>query len=146
MGLLDKVKSTATQAMAGTAQVTSQVSTQVSAKVEQVQLRKKADDAARQLGYLVVRQHEGAALDQTEVERLVGVVRDAEAQIRRAGEPQTAQSGARPADERAAGQGAGGPSADEATATAGTGGSAAEGGSADDAAADAETEGGAPSA
>ncbi len=95
MGLLDKVKSTATQAMAGTAQVTSQVSTQVSAKVEQVQLRKRADDAARQLGYLLVREREGAALDQAEVDRLVGVVQGAEAQIRRAADHPTSEGAAR---------------------------------------------------
>lgn len=145
MGLLDRVKSTATQAMAGTAQVTTQVSTQVSAKVEQVQLRKKADDAARQLGYLLVRQHEGAALDQVEVDRLVGVLRDAEAQIRRASAPQASQGGARRDGGGAAERSAGEPTAAEATARTGTAGT---GGGADpsrDAAADAQAHGGAAS-
>jgi hypothetical protein len=52
MGLLDKVKSAAQDAAAAAKKGTAQVQE----KVEHAQLRKRADEAAKQLGYLIVRE------------------------------------------------------------------------------------------
>ena len=74
MGLMDKVKAAAekaaTEAKKGTAQVKE--------KIGDAQLRRKADDAAKRLGYLVVK--EGTASG-AEADALVAEVKDLEAKI-----------------------------------------------------------------
>jgi hypothetical protein len=74
MGLMDKVKAAAekaaTEAKKGTAQVKE--------KIGDAQLRRKADDAAKRLGYLVVK--EGTAAG-AEADALVAEIKDLEAKV-----------------------------------------------------------------
>jgi hypothetical protein len=67
MSWLDKVKKAAGDA-----------TTQVQSKVEHAKTRKKADEAAKQLGYLVFRERTGGASAGEEVERLVAEIKAAE--------------------------------------------------------------------
>jgi hypothetical protein len=78
MSFLDKVKAAAqdvgTAAKKGTAQI--------QGKIEQGQLRKKADDSARQLGYLVVRERTDGTPAGEEADRLVQEIVGLEAQMK----------------------------------------------------------------
>jgi hypothetical protein len=96
MSFLDKVKAAAqdvgTAAKKGTAQI--------QGKIEQGQLRKKADDAARQLGYLIVRERTDGTPAGEEADRLVQEIVGLEAQMKAEAEA-TAQAAAE-ADAQAA--------------------------------------------
>jgi hypothetical protein len=78
MGFLDKMKQTAsqvaTEAKKGTAQVQE--------KIERGQIRKKADEAAKQLGYLIVRERSEGTLAGPEADRLVAEVVSLEQQLK----------------------------------------------------------------
>jgi hypothetical protein len=77
MGLMDKVKAAAdkavTEAKKGTAQV--------KGKIEDAQLRRKADDAAKRLGYLVVKERTEGAPAGEEADRLVEEIKALEVEI-----------------------------------------------------------------
>jgi hypothetical protein len=83
MGILDKAKAAAEkvaeEAKKGTAQVQD--------KVGQAQTRKKADDLAKQLGYLIVKERSGGPPAGTEADRLVGEIGDLEAKLTAASTP-----------------------------------------------------------
>jgi hypothetical protein len=79
VSFLDKVKQAAEKAAEGAKKGTAQVKE----KIELGQLRKKADEDARQLGYLIVREREGAPAGE-ELDRLVQEIQALEAQIREA--------------------------------------------------------------
>ncbi|HYT29856.1 MAG TPA: hypothetical protein VEN82_03695 [Actinomycetota bacterium] len=78
MGLLDKVKAVAkdvaVEAKKGTATL--------QGKLETGQLRKKADENAKQLGYLIVRERTEGTPAGEEADRLVGEIAGIEAQIK----------------------------------------------------------------
>ena len=78
MSFLDKVKAAAqdvgTAAKKGTAQI--------QGKIEQGQLRKKADDSARQLGYLIARERTDGTPAGEEADRLVQEIAGLETQIK----------------------------------------------------------------
>jgi hypothetical protein len=78
MGLLDKVKAVAkdvaVEAKKGTATL--------QGKLETGQLRKKADEAAKQLGYLIARERSEGAAAGEDADRLVGEIVAIEAQIK----------------------------------------------------------------
>jgi len=77
LSFLDKVKQTASQVAADA----KKAGAQIQSKVEQSQLRKKADENAKQLGYLVVRERtEGTAAGE-EGDRLVAEIVDLEREI-----------------------------------------------------------------
>ncbi|MGZ8611798.1 MAG: hypothetical protein ACXWX0_05935 [Actinomycetota bacterium] len=67
MSWLEKVKKVAGDA-----------TTQVQSKVEHAKTRKKADDAAKQLGYLVFRERTGGAAAGDEADKLVAEIKAAE--------------------------------------------------------------------
>jgi len=77
MGLLDKAKAAAEkvaeEAKKGTAQVQD--------KVDQAQTRKKADDLAKQLGYLIVKERSGGEAAGTEADGLVAQIQALEAKL-----------------------------------------------------------------
>lgn len=77
MGLMDKIKSAAQDVAteAKKATVTGK------SKLDQMQLRKKADEAAKQLGYLVHAERAKGAPAGPEADRLVGEITAAEAEI-----------------------------------------------------------------
>ncbi|MGZ4154359.1 MAG: hypothetical protein ACXVQ0_07745 [Actinomycetota bacterium] len=77
MGLMDKVKQVAGEMGEAAKKGASQVQT----KVEQTQLRRKADDAAKRLGYLVYRERTGGEPAGAEADALVAEIKDAEEQI-----------------------------------------------------------------
>ena len=77
MGLLDKVKSVAQDAAAAAKKGTAQVQE----KVEHAQLRRKADDSAKQLGYLIVRERTSSVPAGDEGDRLVAEIVALEAQL-----------------------------------------------------------------
>jgi len=77
MGFMDKVKATA-QDVAGQAQ---KVTSQAQSKLEQTQLRRKADDVARNLGYALVRQRTQGVDAAADIDAMVAEVTVIEAQI-----------------------------------------------------------------
>jgi len=77
MSLLDKAKSVAEKAVAEA----KKGAAQVQEKVEDVQLRRKADGLAKELGYLLVRQKGGDASAAGEIDRLVAEIGTIEEQI-----------------------------------------------------------------
>jgi hypothetical protein len=77
MGLMDKVKQVAGEM----GEVAKKGASQVQTKVEQTQLRRKADDAAKRLGYLVHRERTGGDPAGAEADALVAEIKDAEEQI-----------------------------------------------------------------
>ena len=77
MGLLDKVKAQAQNVAAEAKKATAQAQD----KVGQMQLRKKADEAAKQLGYLVHKERTGGAAGGADADRLVQEITDLEAQM-----------------------------------------------------------------
>jgi hypothetical protein len=104
MGLMDKVKQVAGEMGEAAKKGASQVQT----KVEQTQLRRKADDAAKRLGYLVYRERTGGGSAAGDVDALVAEIKDAEAQLEAANAAE-AQLEATNAAEAAAGSTAMGP-------------------------------------
>jgi septal ring factor EnvC (AmiA/AmiB activator) len=91
VSFLDKVKQAAEKAAEGAKKGTAQVKE----KIELGQLRKKADEDAKQLGYLMVREREGTPSG-PEADRLVLEIQALEAQIREASEEAEAAEGAEP--------------------------------------------------
>jgi hypothetical protein len=95
MGLMDKVKAAAdkavTEAKKGTAQV--------KGKIEDAQLRRKADDAAKRLGYLVVKERSEGAPAGEEADRLVEEIKALEVEI--AAEAEGGESPATPSEPEA---------------------------------------------
>ena len=83
MGLLDKAKAAAEkvaeEAKKGTAQVQD--------KVEQAQTRKKADELAKQLGYLIVKEGSGGEPAGGDADRLVAEIQVLEAKLAAAADP-----------------------------------------------------------
>src|SRR5918999_3752880 len=77
MGLMDRVKA---QAQNVAAQAKSAAG-QAQDKMEQMQLRKKADEAAKQLGYLIHKERTSGATAGAEAEKLVAEITDFERQI-----------------------------------------------------------------
>ena len=77
MGLMDKVKAQAQNAAAQAKAATAQAQ----GKVEQIQLRKKADEAAKQLGYLVHKEKTGGGAAGAEADKLVAEISDLERQM-----------------------------------------------------------------
>ena len=77
MSLMDKVKKAATV----TAEAAKKGAGQAKDKVEQHQLRKKADESAKQLGYLVFKERTQGAPAGTEADRLVSEITSLEAQL-----------------------------------------------------------------
>ena len=90
MGLLDRVRQAAGEA----AEAAKKGASQVQSKVEQTQVRKRADDAAKQLGYLIVRERQGGAPAGAEVDRLVAEIEAAEHELERIRSEEAAASGA----------------------------------------------------
>jgi hypothetical protein len=77
VGFMDKIKSAAQDVATEAKKATAQGKN----KLDQMQLRKKADDAAKQLGYLVHAERTGRAPAGAEADRLVGEITQAEADI-----------------------------------------------------------------
>lgn len=77
MGLMDKVKAQAQKA----AEQAKSAAGQAQDKMEQMQLRKKADEAAKQLGYLVHKERTGGAPAGAEADKLVTEISDLERQM-----------------------------------------------------------------
>ena len=77
MGLMDKVKAQAQNVAAEAKKATAQAQ----GKVGQIQLRKKADEAAKQLGYLVHKERTGGASGGAGADRLVAEITDLERQM-----------------------------------------------------------------
>jgi membrane protein involved in colicin uptake len=77
MGLMDKVKAQAQNVAAEAKKATAQAQ----GKVGQMQLRKKADEAAKQLGYLVHKERTGGAAGGSDADRLVAEITDLERQM-----------------------------------------------------------------
>ena len=88
MGLMDKVKQVAGEMGEAAKKGASQVQT----KVEQTQLRRKADDAAKRLGYLVYRERTGGPTAGAEADGLIAEIKDAEEQIAAAAAAEAAES------------------------------------------------------
>jgi ATP-dependent DNA ligase len=77
MGFMDKVKETAQKAAEGA----KKGSAQLKDKVEDTQLRRKADENAKQIGYLVVQQKTEGASNGAEIDRLADEIVALEAKI-----------------------------------------------------------------
>jgi hypothetical protein len=77
MGFLDKVKQTAGQVAAEA----KKGKEQVKEKIEHGQIRKKADEAAKQLGYLIVKERTEGAPAGEEGDRLVSEIVELEKQL-----------------------------------------------------------------
>lgn len=82
MGILDKAKAAAEKV----AQEAKKGTAQVQDKVEHAQTRKKADDLAKQLGYLIVKERGGEPAG-AEADRLVGEIQALEAKLAEAPDP-----------------------------------------------------------
>jgi hypothetical protein len=78
MGLMDKMKAAAQDVATGAAKATEKGKS----KVEEVQLKRKQDEAAKQLGYLVHAQRtEGGAVSGEDIDRLVFEISSLQTQI-----------------------------------------------------------------
>jgi hypothetical protein len=88
MSLLDKMKSAAQDA----ATAAKKGAAQVKDKAGDTMLRRKADEAAKQIGYLVYKERTGGESVGAEVDRLIGEIASFEAQI--AAGPATDDGGA----------------------------------------------------
>lgn len=84
MSLMDRVKKAAT----ATAEAAKKGAGQAKEKVEHLQLRRKADDAAKQLGYLIYRERTQSTPAGEEADRLVSEIASLEAQLAEDGEPE----------------------------------------------------------
>jgi hypothetical protein len=83
MGILDKAKAAAEKV----AQEAKKGTAQVQDKVEHAQTRKKADELAKQLGYLVVKERSGGEVASAEADQLVGEIQALEAKLAAASDP-----------------------------------------------------------
>jgi hypothetical protein len=96
MGFMDKVKSAA----ADVATQAQKATTQAQSKIEQTQLRRKADDVARNLGYAVVRQRTQGVDAAADIDAMVAEITALETQIAAEAaaptEPSAGPSGAAP--------------------------------------------------
>jgi hypothetical protein len=79
MGLMDKLKETA-QEVAGEAR---KATVQGKGKLEEIALRRRMDDSARKLGYLVFRERSQGTPSGTEADALIADMRELEDQIAR---------------------------------------------------------------
>lgn len=79
MGLLDRVKQVAGEA----AEVAKKGASQVQSKVEQTQVRRRADEAAKQLGYAIYRERHGDTAAGGEIDRLLADIEAAEDELER---------------------------------------------------------------
>lgn len=77
MGLLDKAKDLASKA----AEEAQKAAGAAKDKVDDVQARRKADDLAKQLGYLVVRERTEGTTETEEADRLVSEISAIEAML-----------------------------------------------------------------
>ena len=77
MGLMDKVKAQAQNVAAQAKNAAGQAQD----KMEQVQLRKKADEAAKQLGYLIHKERTGGAAAGADADKLVAEISELERQM-----------------------------------------------------------------
>lgn len=77
MGLMDKVKAQAQNAAAQAKAAAGQAQD----KMGQMQLRKKADEAAKTLGYLIHKERTGGGAGGAEAEKLVAEITDLERQM-----------------------------------------------------------------
>ncbi|MDQ3956955.1 MAG: hypothetical protein M3273_01400 [Actinomycetota bacterium] len=82
MGLMDKMKASAQNVAAEAKKATAQAQ----GKMEQMQYRKKADEAAKQLGYLVHKERTQGAAAGADADRLVAEITELERQIAAEGE------------------------------------------------------------
>ena len=95
MGLMDKIKTAAQDVAAEAKKATDKGKT----KLDQIQLRKKADEAAKQLGYLLHAERTKGTPAAAEMDRLVIEITQAEAEIAAAEADAQAPSGpAQPAE------------------------------------------------
>ena len=90
MGLMDKVKASAQNVAAEAKKATAQAQ----GKMEQMQYRKKADEAAKKLGYLIHKERTQGAVAGAEADGLVQEITDLEAQL--AAEEGASESGSAP--------------------------------------------------
>ena len=88
MGLMDKVKAAAQDAAAAAKKGTAQVQ----GKVEHAQMRKKADESAKELGYLIVSERTKGESAGANLDRLVTEIVGIEAQLSDTGEAPGEQS------------------------------------------------------
>ncbi len=77
MGILDKAKAAAEKV----AEEAKKGSAQVQGKMEHAQMRKKANELAEQLGYLIVKERSGGEPAGPEADRLVGEIQTLEAKL-----------------------------------------------------------------
>lgn len=91
MGLMDKVKASAQNVAAEAKKATAQAQ----GKMEQMQYRKKADEAAKKLGYLIHKERTQGAAAGADADALVQEITDLEAQL--AAEEGASESGSTPA-------------------------------------------------
>ena len=89
MGLMDKIKTAAQDVAAEAKKATDKGKT----KLDQIQLRKKADEAAKQLGYLLHAERTKGTPAAAEMDRLVIEITQAEAEIAAAEADAQAASG-----------------------------------------------------
>ena len=95
MGLMDKIKTAAQDVAAEAKKATDKGKT----KLDQIQLRKKADEAAKQLGYLLHAERTKGTPAAAEMDRLVIEITQAEAEIAAAeADAQAASGPAQPAE------------------------------------------------
>jgi hypothetical protein len=78
MSLTDKAKTVAGKAVDGA----KKGAAQVQEKVEDVQLRHKANGLAKEIGYLIVKEKGGEPAPQGEIDRLVAEIRTIEEQLK----------------------------------------------------------------
>ena len=77
MGLMDKMKAAAQDVAVQAKSATAQAQT----KIEQAQTRKKMDDAAQKLGYLIPAERARGVAPGAEVDRLVGEITTLETEL-----------------------------------------------------------------
>jgi septal ring factor EnvC (AmiA/AmiB activator) len=92
MGLMDKIKSAAQDVAAEAKKATAQGKS----KLDQMQLRKKADEAAKQLGYLIHAERAKGTAAGAEADRLVAEITQLETEIAEAESETQAQAAAPP--------------------------------------------------
>ena len=110
MGLMDKLRETAQDVATEARKAT----VQSKSKVEELALRRKMDDRARQLGYLLFRERTQGTPGGADADALVAAMRDIEDQIARNAVEAAPESGGKPEPE-ARGETEGGGSESEAS-------------------------------
>ena len=101
MGFMDKVKAAAQDVAAEAKQATAKAQT----KMEQSQTRKKVDDLAKQLGYLIYREKTQGTPAGSDADKLIADMGELEKQLAesQAAEPAATEAPAAPASEPADG-------------------------------------------